>query len=118
HLLETEATSQGMQNMVMKMVHMEFTETNTHLTMARNYEKDILPTAQSNLKIARHQYASGRGDFLRVLEAFRAWIEAHNEYQEQLYNYGEHWSLLERWVGIDLSKAKDMLAEQSSHPKE
>jgi len=107
HLEEAEAMSQGMENMVMKMVHMEFTETTTHLTLARNYERDILPTAQSNLRVAREQYASGRGDFLRILEAFRAWIEANNEYQEELYHYGEHWSLLERWVGIDLMKVKE-----------
>lgn len=108
HMREAESVSQGMQNMVLKMVHMEFTEATTHLTLARNYERDILPTAQSNLRVAREQYASGRGDFLRVLEAIRAWIEANNEYQEQVYHYGEHWSLLERWVGIDLMKVKEI----------
>jgi outer membrane protein TolC len=113
HLAETEAMSQGMENMVMKMVHMEYTETTTHLVLSRNYEKDILPIAQSNLKIARDQYASGRGEFLRILEAFRAWLDANNEYQEQLYHYGEHWSLLEQWVGVDLSQAKNILATQS-----
>ncbi len=88
----------------MKMVHSEFTEVVTHLTLARSYEKDILPTAQSNLKITQEQYASGRGDFMRVLEALRTWIDAHNEYQSELYHYGEHWSMLERWVGIDFTK--------------
>ena len=104
HILEAEAMSKGMTNMVMKMVAMEFTETTTHLTLTRNYERDILPTAESNLRVAREQYASGRGDFLRVLEAFRTWIETSNEYQQQLYHYAEHWSLLERWVGVDLNK--------------
>jgi outer membrane protein TolC len=118
HWLETNALSKTMQNMVNKMVHMEYTETITHLTLAQNYEKDILPTAQSNLKIARDQYASGRGDFLRVLEAHRAWIETQNEYQQEVYHTGEHFSLLERWVGIDLSKAKDLLTESSSDLKE
>lgn len=118
HVVETEAMSQGMQNMVLKMVHMEVVETSTHLMLSRNYEKNILPTAQSNLKIAREQYASNRGDFLRILEAFRSWLDANSEYQNELYHYGEHWSLLERWVGIDLLKAKEMLAEQSANPKE
>jgi outer membrane protein TolC len=108
HVAEAEAVSISMQNMVLKMVHMEVTETITHLTLARNYQRDILPTAQSNLRVAREQYASGRGDFLRVLEAVRAWIEAHNEFQEELYHYAEHWSLLERWVGIDLMKVKEI----------
>jgi cobalt-zinc-cadmium efflux system outer membrane protein len=110
HFAETEAMAEGMGNMVMKMVHMEYVETTTHLTLSRNYESDILPTAQSNLKIAREQYASGRGDFLRILEAFRTWIEAHNEYQEQLYHYGEHWSLLERWA--------DILEQHKKRPRE
>jgi outer membrane protein TolC len=107
HFFETDAMAASMRNMVMRMVHMEQTETITHLTLTRNYQKDILPTAQSNLKIVRQQYASGRGDFLRVLEAFRAWIEANSEFQAELYHYSEHWALLERWVGVDLLKIKE-----------
>ena len=118
HLAETEALSEDLRDTVSRNVHAEYTQVVTHLTMTRNYEKDILPTAQSNLKIARDQYASGRGDFLRVLEAFRTWIDTHNEYQEQLYQYGEHVSLLERWVGIDLSKTRELLRPASTSPEE
>jgi outer membrane protein TolC len=114
HVRETEALSQEMANMVLKQVYTEDTETITHLTLARNYERDLLPTALSNLRLAQDQYASGRGDFLRILEALRAWIEVHNEYQNELYHYGEHWSLLERWVGVDISKAKELLAAQNA----
>src|SRR5258706_10977582 len=56
HLSEAEASSQAMRNMVLKNVHAEYTETNTYLTQARNYESSILPAAQSTLKIAQRQY--------------------------------------------------------------
>lgn len=118
HLAETEAMSEDLRQTVSRNVHAEYTQVVTHLTMTRNYEKDILPTAQSNLKIARDQYASGRGDFLRVLEAFRTWIDTHNEYQEQLYQYGEHLSLLERSVGIELSKTMELLQQRPAGPEE
>src|SRR5205807_832572 len=100
HLSEAEASSQAMRNMVAKKVHAEFTETNTYLTQARNYEASILPAALSTLKITQRQYASGQGDFLKLLEAFRTWIQTHNEYQDKLYQYGLHWSELERWLGM------------------
>jgi cobalt-zinc-cadmium efflux system outer membrane protein len=113
HILEAAAGSSAMENEVRKMVHHEFTETNTSLTLARNYRDDILPLTLSNLKIVRQQYENGEGDFLRLLEAFRTWIQTHNEYQENLYAYGEHWSALERWVGVDLTLAPNMLKSQN-----
>jgi cobalt-zinc-cadmium efflux system outer membrane protein len=117
HILEAGAGSAAMENMVRKMVHHEFTETHTHLTLTQNYLENILPLTLSNLKIVRRQYENGRGDFLRLLEAFRSWIETHNEYQEHLYEYGEHWSALERWVGVDLTQAKALLEKQDSLEK-
>ena len=70
-----------------------------------------MPAALANLRVTRQSYAAGQGDFLRLLEAFRTWIERHNEYQEQVYHTGEHWSELERWVGVDPSQAKEALAQ-------
>jgi outer membrane protein, heavy metal efflux system len=104
HVEEANANAQAMQNMVMKMVHMEFVELQTHLTLTRNYMQSILPPAQSNLTISRNRYASGQTDFLRFLEAFRSWIDAHMQYEEHLYHYGEHWAELERWVGVELAQ--------------
>jgi outer membrane protein TolC len=95
--------------MVLKNVHAEYTETNTYLVQARNYETSILPSAQSALKVTQRQYASGQGDFLRLLEAFRTWIQSHNEYQEKLYQYGLHWSELERWLGVPPDQAQEAL---------
>jgi len=111
HVLEAQANAQAMKNMVLKMVGTEYTEIQTHLRLARNYESDILPAALANLRVTRQSYAAGQGDFLRLLEAFRTWIERHNEYQEQVYHTGEHWSELERWVGVDPSQAKEALEQ-------
>lgn len=107
HEKEAKASSESMQNEVLKMIHTEMTEVQTHLGLARNYETGILPSATSSLRIARQQYASGRGDFLRLLEAFRTWIEAHNQYQDQVYHYAEHWSELGRWLGVEVDHAKE-----------
>jgi outer membrane protein, heavy metal efflux system len=118
HLTESQAKSQAMQNEVMRVVNMEFVETNTHLHLSRNYVDAILPSALSNVKIARQQYASGQADFVRLLEAFRTWIDVHNAYQEQLYHYGEHWSYLERWIGVELDRAREALDQHQTMPME
>jgi cobalt-zinc-cadmium efflux system outer membrane protein len=107
HLQEAQASAQSMQNMALNNVAMEFTETQTHRTVAQHYLDQVLPSAQSSLRIAQQQYGSGQTDFLHLLEAFRAWIEAHEEYETQLYHFGEHWSELERWTGIDLDQANE-----------
>ncbi len=118
HMAEAEARSQGMQNEVLKMVNMEYIELGTHLQLSRNYLADILPSALSNVKTARQQYASGQADFVRLLEAFRTWIDVHNGYQEQLYHYAEHWSELERWTGVELARAKEALEQSEVMPAE
>ena len=118
HLSEAEASSQSMRNDVLKNVHSEFTETNTYLTEARTYETGILPAALSNLKINQRLYASGQGDFLRLLEAFRTWIQTHNEYQDKLYQYGLHWSELERWLGVPPDQALQALDEKKTMPED
>jgi len=118
HLSEAEASSQSMRNMVLKNVHAEYTETNTYLTQARNYESSILPAAQSTLKIAQRQYASGQGDFLRLLESFRTWIQTNNEYQDKLYQYVLHWGELERWLGVPPDRVKEALEQHELMPTE
>jgi outer membrane protein, heavy metal efflux system len=105
HLHEAEAMAKAMRNEAFKMVSMEFTETNTHLTQARNYRDSIIPSAQSAFKLTRRQYESGGGNYLRLLESVRTLISVQTEYYNQLYHYGEHWALLEQWVGAPLSSA-------------
>lgn len=116
HMEEAVASGRQMKNEVLKNVHLEFIQTRTHLAMARRYESAVLPAALSNLRVARQQYASGHGDFLRLLEALRTWLTAHNDYQEELYRYGQHWSELGRWTGVDVEHLKEALAQREWMP--
>jgi len=104
HIQESDADAQAMIAMTRRMVFMEQTETITHLTLARNDKAGLLPAALANLKTAREHYASGRLDILHLLEALRNWIQATTEYHSEVYHYGEHWSELERWVGVSLEE--------------
>jgi cobalt-zinc-cadmium efflux system outer membrane protein len=113
HLLEADAAARSMTNMIRKMVAMERNEIVTHAGLVKKIEDGVLPAAKGALNITRQQYAAGRGDFLRLLEANRAWIQAHVEYQEQLFHVYEHWSELERWVGTDLP----VDTQEKSHEK-
>ena len=117
HVTEADAQSQAMQTMVSKMVAVESTEVTTHLTLSRRYLSGILPSAKSTLKIAQQRYASGQDDFMRLLEAYRMWISSNNEYQEELYHYGEHWSVLEQWLGVDLVRAQEALEQLKTMPE-
>jgi cobalt-zinc-cadmium efflux system outer membrane protein len=112
HLLETEANAQAMENHVVNKVHSTFIQVNTHLTLARNYQATLLPLALSNLKITRQRYAGGDADFLRLLEAFRTWINTHNAYQEELFSYGEKRAELSQWIGMDVSFAKQAIEQE------
>jgi hypothetical protein len=103
---------------VTRAIHTEHTETVTRLTLTRRYTDGLLPAAHNTLTIARQRYASGQGDFMRFLEAFRTWISAHIEYQEHLYAYAAHWSLLEQWVGIDLNQARQAHEQREWMPME
>lgn len=103
HLQEAEAMAKAMRNEAFKMVSMEFTETTTHLTLARNYRDSIVPSAESAFNLARRQYESGSGNYPRLLESIRTLISVQSDYYNELYHYGEHWALLEQWVGAPLS---------------
>jgi cobalt-zinc-cadmium efflux system outer membrane protein len=102
HLLETQARADERAAMVRRMVHMEFTEVHTHLIQAERYRDGIIPASESTLRVVRQQYASGQTDFLRFLEAFRAWLNAELDYENEIYHYAEHKAQLERWVGVAL----------------
>jgi outer membrane protein TolC len=104
HLAEASAQAQAMRNDVLRMVSMEHTETVTHLTLARRLEGAILPAAESAVTLSVRQYESGQGDVVRLLESLRVLLDAERNYFDELYHFGEHWSLLEQWVGQTLQK--------------
>ncbi len=107
HIEEAQAMQTSMGIMVHKMVASEYTEVVTHLTLARKYDAHILPAAKAALNTSREQYAAGRGDFLRLLEANRAWINVNEEHESQIYHTAEHWTELERWVGTSIEAAAE-----------
>lgn len=102
HVEETDASAEAMRNDVRRMVAMEFTEVHTHFEEARRYEADILPAAEGAFRLSLRRYESGRGDFTRMMEARRAWLEAERNYADQLAHFSEHWGLLESVVGASL----------------
>jgi len=108
HVQEAEAQAESLRRDAIRRVEREFIETTARLQVARNYAGEIVPSALANVDIPRRQYAAGQGDFVRLIEAYRSWLSAHNEYQEALYAYAQHWSELERWIGVDLSRAKEL----------
>ncbi|MCG3205620.1 MAG: hypothetical protein KCHDKBKB_02342 [Elusimicrobia bacterium] len=113
HLLEAEAQSARMGAMVRRMIQMERTETITHMILAKNIEKKILPSAVAAKNTARDRYVSGRGDVMRFMEATRLWLKTHETHEDQLYHFAEHWAELEQWVGTDLIAP----APEESHGK-
>lgn len=113
HLLEAEAQAARMAAMIRRMIQMERTETMTHMTLATNIEKKVLPAAVAAKNTARDRYVSGRGDVMRFMEATRLWLRANESYEDQLYHFAEHWAELEQWVGIDLTS----LPSEESHEK-
>jgi len=100
HVKESQAMARMSRSMTLQMVHKEMVEVETHWTLARNAQNGIIPAALGNLRVSRDAYAGGQLDFLRLLEAVRAWIGANELFQDELYHYAEHWSELERWVGV------------------
>lgn len=115
HVLEAENVQTDRENKVRQMVYQSYTETQTHLTMVRNHQAGILPSAQSSLTIVRQQYVSGEADFIRFLEALRGWIGANLDYEKELYRYGESLTDLERWVGTELAQGKPLSEVHHEH---
>lgn len=100
HRVETEAQAEAREREVRRQVHWEYVQTMGHLQKALQYRDAILPGTDSTLRVLREQYASGRVDFLKLLEGFRAWVNANLEFREERRLHGEHLSLLEKAVGV------------------
>jgi outer membrane protein TolC len=116
HELETAADAQAAKNATLKSIDMEVIEVETRLNQVRRYEATILPSALSALRTARQQYASGQTEFVRFLEALRSWLQTHTQYEQMVYEYGEHWSELSRSLGVDAAQVNDVLKKpEESH---
>ncbi|MBI4423723.1 MAG: TolC family protein [Elusimicrobia bacterium] len=99
---ERSAAAERMRLEVEREVAREYVEVRTHLQLARNGRDVIIPLAQGAVDVLRRGYEAGKTDILKVLESARTLLRTELEYQEQVYHYGEHWALLERWAGRSL----------------
>jgi outer membrane protein TolC len=71
--------------------------------VARLYHTTILPQAAQNLESARAGYRVGKGGFLDLIDAQRAWQRFHEEYYRVLVEREHRLAELERVIGVDLS---------------
>lgn len=107
HTAQALAESQDARNTVFKELYKEFTEVRMHRRLALSYAEEILPLAEGAVNIALKNYETGRTDFAKLSEAVRTLLDAQMKYYEQIYHYGEHWSMLERIVGREIGESKD-----------
>lgn len=115
HRKESETLARRMRNDADQEVAQEYTEIQTHLTLARRYEMIIIPSAESALRLARRQYETGGVTYDKVLQALTSLSDAHIEYHKHVNEYAEHWGILEQCCGLDLSKAEELAPEEGSH---
>ncbi len=115
HRREAETLARRMRNDADQEVAQEYTEIQTHLTLARRYETIIIPSAESALRLARRQYETGGVTYDKVLLALKSLTDAHIEYHKHVNEYAEHWGILEQCCGLDLSTAEELAPEEGSH---
>lgn len=75
--------------------------------VVHNYERDLLPQAKTNLEAARLAYASGKVDFMTLIDAARTYKELQTSYYESQARLGMTYATLERLVGAELNLSKE-----------
>jgi outer membrane protein TolC len=73
--------------------------------VARLYHTTILPQAVQNLEAARAGYRVGKGGFLDLIDAQRAWRGFQQEYYRSLVEREHRLAELEQVIGTDLNGA-------------
>jgi hypothetical protein len=76
-----------------------FEELDTRLTVLRNIETALIPSARSAFTIERARFESGRGEVIVFLEMFRGVLMGEMEYQRVLEEFAAQWGTLEQGVG-------------------
>jgi len=72
-------------------------------------QHDLLPRAEQNMEAARVGYEKERVDFLTLIEAQRAWLEARLDYYKALVEFEVSYAQLEKAVGTGLPRDKGSL---------
>mgnify|MGYP001561897017 CR=1 FL=1 len=106
NLEEAEAAYKAMQNKA-------FAETKdlaTRIEIAKNkinlYKTNLMPILESSISSSLAGFASGKGDFILLLDNQRMLIETKMSYYQALVEYNMNLADLERTVGIDLREVK------------
>lgn len=71
--------------------------------VARLYRTTILPQAEQNFEAASAAYRVGKGRFLDLIDAQRAWLGFQQEYYRALVEREHRLAELEQVIGVDLS---------------
>lgn len=102
HRAQAEAETEAARLDAYKTIYKEHVELELRRRLAETYAREVVPLAESALKIALKNYETGRADYAKLAEAVRTLIEAQMKLYEEEYLFGEHWALLEQAVGGEL----------------
>ncbi len=103
NLSVAKAEYQASENMTLFEAKSALVKFEAAKNLVKIYETGVLPQAQSAMEIARSGYASGKIDFLELLDSLRTLRDFQMEYFEALANLEISLADLERSVGKDLS---------------
>lgn len=99
-----EGAWENMKNMVRLEVEEAWAEFDTERRTVEVFAASILQQAESAAQAAVTEYVTGRGDFLRAMEAENALTEFRHEYFHSLAMREQSFADLERAVGVSLEE--------------
>jgi len=94
---------ENMKNLVLFEVQEAWAEFESNHRTVKVYESTIVPQAESVVDAALAEYESGKGNFLKAMEAQKRLTEFRHHYFEAIAMREQSFAELERVVGIDLS---------------
>jgi outer membrane protein TolC len=102
NLEEAEAAYKAMQNMAFAEVKESFSKIEIAKNKIKVLKTSLIPILQSSIETTTAAYASGKGDFMMLLDSQRMLIEAKMDYYRALVEYNMNLADLERAVGVEL----------------
>lgn len=102
NLEEAEAAYKAMQNKAFSQVK----DLAANIEIAKNkiklYRTSLIPILESSIEASLAAYASGKGDFMMLVDAHRMLVETKINYYKALVDYNMSVADLERAVGLGL----------------
>ena len=106
NLEEAEAAYKVMENRAFREVKDLAVKIEVAKNKIRLYKTSLIPILESSINSSLSAYASGKGDFMMLLDSQRMLVEARMDYYRALVEYNMNLADLERSVGINLSGVK------------